>query len=163
MQEAFCPGARTVENGRTPLERLHGKKTTQQFVLFGEEVLARPISSEPLNRMNPRYKFGVWLGVETMDSAECLVVHRRMPVLQGDQIWKVSSSSPRALQSQDRGVYNFRMCRASRSKNRGYERGTPKKWRENARRREEIGNTARELSEPQKLKDMPIPPDPDPR
>ena len=25
--------------------------------------LARPISSEPLNRMNPRNKFGVWLGV----------------------------------------------------------------------------------------------------
>ena len=32
-------------------------------------MLARPISSEPLNRMNPRYKFGVWLRVRN-NSAE---------------------------------------------------------------------------------------------
>ena len=37
-----------------------------------EKVLARPMSSEPLNRMNPRYKFGVWLGVK-INSAECFV------------------------------------------------------------------------------------------
>ena len=51
---------------------LHGKKPTQEFVPFGEKVLARPITSEPLNRMNPRYKFGVWLGVRS-NSAECFV------------------------------------------------------------------------------------------
>ena len=28
-----------------------------------EKVLARPMSSEPLNRLNPRYKFGEWLEV----------------------------------------------------------------------------------------------------
>ena len=60
-------------NGRTPFEILHGKKRTAEFVPFGEKVLARPISSEPLNRMNPRYKFGVWLGVRS-NSAECFVV-----------------------------------------------------------------------------------------
>ena len=49
-------------DGRTPLERLHGKKPTQEFVPFGEKVLARTVSSEPLNIMNPRNKFGVWLG-----------------------------------------------------------------------------------------------------
>ena len=57
-------------DGRTPLERLHGKKPTQEFMPFGEKVLTRPISSEPLNRMNPRYKFGAWLGVRN-NSAEC--------------------------------------------------------------------------------------------
>ena len=35
-------------------------------------MLAKPISSEPWNRMNPRYKFGVWLGVRN-NSAECFV------------------------------------------------------------------------------------------
>ena len=59
-------------DGRTPFERLHDKKQTQETVAFGEKVLARPISSEPLNRMNPRYKFGVWLGVRS-SSAECFV------------------------------------------------------------------------------------------
>ena len=59
-------------DGRTPFERLQGKKPTQEFVPFGEKVLARPISSEPLNRMNPRYKFGVWMGVRN-NSAECYV------------------------------------------------------------------------------------------
>ena len=33
---------------------------------------AGPISSEPLNSINPRYKFGVWLGVR-INSAECFV------------------------------------------------------------------------------------------
>ena len=50
-------------DGRTPFERLYGKRPTHEFVPFGEKVLARPISSVPLNRMNRRYKFGVWLGV----------------------------------------------------------------------------------------------------
>ena len=59
-------------DGRTPSERLHGKKPTQEFVPFGEKVLARPISSEPLNRMNPRYNFGVWLRVRN-NRAECFV------------------------------------------------------------------------------------------
>ena len=40
-------------DGRAPFERLHGKKPTQEFVPFGEKVLVRPISSEPLNRMTP--------------------------------------------------------------------------------------------------------------
>ena len=58
--------------GRRPWVRLYGKKPTQEFVLFGEKVLARPISSQTLNRMNSRYKFGVWLGVRS-NSAECFV------------------------------------------------------------------------------------------
>ena len=35
-------------------------------------MLTRPISSEPWNRMNPRYKVEVWLGVRN-NSAECFV------------------------------------------------------------------------------------------
>ena len=56
-------------NGRTPFERLHGKKLMKECVPSGDKVVARPISSEPLNRMNPRCKFGVWLGVRN-NSAE---------------------------------------------------------------------------------------------
>ena len=59
-------------DGRTPFERLLGKEPTQEFVPFGEKVLAKPISSESLNRMNPRYMFGVWLGVRNT-SLECFV------------------------------------------------------------------------------------------
>ena len=59
-------------DGRTPFERLHGKKPTQEFVPLEEKVLARPISSELLNRMNPGYKVGVWLGVRN-NSAECFM------------------------------------------------------------------------------------------
>ena len=35
-------------------------------------MLARPIFSEQLNRMNPRDKLGVWLGVRN-NSAKCFV------------------------------------------------------------------------------------------
>ena len=59
-------------DGRTPFERLHGKKPTQKIVPSGEKVLVRLISSEPLNRMNARYKFGVWLRVRN-NSAERFV------------------------------------------------------------------------------------------
>ena len=38
-------------DGRTPFERLHGKKPTQEFVPFGEKVLARQVTTEPRNRM----------------------------------------------------------------------------------------------------------------
>ena len=60
-------------DGRTPSERLHGKKSQHKsFCHSGRKVQARPIASEPLNRMNPRYKLGVWLGVRN-HSAECFV------------------------------------------------------------------------------------------
>ena len=59
-------------DGRTPFERLHGKKPTQEFVPFGEKVLARQVTTEPRNRMNPRYQYGVWLGMRN-NSAECFI------------------------------------------------------------------------------------------
>ena len=43
-------------DGKTPFERLHGKKPTQEFVRFGEKVLAKQVSTDPTNRMNSRYK-----------------------------------------------------------------------------------------------------------
>ena len=47
--------------GKTPFERLHGKKPTQEFVPFGEKVLAKQVATDPMNRMNLRYKFSIWL------------------------------------------------------------------------------------------------------
>ena len=58
-------------DGKTPFERLHDKKPTQEFVPFGEKVLAKQVATDPMNRMNLRYKFGIWLGVRC-NSAECL-------------------------------------------------------------------------------------------
>ena len=49
------------------------QQPTQEFVPLGKKVVARPISSEPLNRMNPTHKFGVWMGVTKSNSAECFV------------------------------------------------------------------------------------------
>ena len=50
-------------DGRPPIERLHGKKPTQEFVPLGEKVLARQITTGPRNGMNPRYQYGVRLGM----------------------------------------------------------------------------------------------------
>ena len=58
--------------GRTPFERLHSKKPTQEFVPFGERVLARQITTDQMNRMNPRHQYGVWLGMRN-NSAECFI------------------------------------------------------------------------------------------
>ena len=58
-------------DGRTTLERWHGQRPHQAFDPFGEKVPARPTSTDPLNKMNPRYKFGKCLGARN-NSAECL-------------------------------------------------------------------------------------------
>ena len=52
-------------DGKTPFERMHCKKPTQEFVPFGENVLARHITTEPRNRMNPRYQYAIWLGMRS--------------------------------------------------------------------------------------------------
>ena len=57
---------------RTPFERLHRKKPTQEFVPFGEKVVARQITTDPRNRTNPRYQYGVWLRMRN-NSAECFI------------------------------------------------------------------------------------------
>ena len=59
-------------DGQTPFERLHGKKPTQEIVPFGKKVLGRRVTTEPMNRMNPRYQYGIWLGMRN-NSAECFI------------------------------------------------------------------------------------------
>ena len=59
-------------DGKTPFVRLYGKKPTQEFVPFGEKVLARQINTEPRNRMNPRNQYGILLGMRN-NSAECFI------------------------------------------------------------------------------------------
>ena len=39
---------------------------------FGEKVLVRQVTKEPRNRMNPRYEYGIWLGMRN-NSAECFI------------------------------------------------------------------------------------------
>ena len=63
MQDASCPDAKKGRDGETPFDRLHGKRPTQEFVPFGEKVLAKHITTDPMNRMNPRYQYGIWLGM----------------------------------------------------------------------------------------------------
>ena len=50
------------------------KKPTQEFVLSGGKVLAIPLPAEPLNRLTPRYMYGIWLGVRSSNSAECCIL-----------------------------------------------------------------------------------------
>ena len=59
-------------DGKTPFDRLHGKNTTQELVPFGEKVLARKITTDPRNWMNPRCQYRVWLGMGN-NSAECFI------------------------------------------------------------------------------------------
>ena len=59
-------------DGKTSFERLHGKKPTQEFVPFGEKVLAKQITTDPMNRMNPRYQYGIWFGLRN-NNEECFI------------------------------------------------------------------------------------------
>ena len=75
-------------DGKTPFERMHGKKPTQEFVPFGEKVLARKITTEPRNRMNPRYKYGVWLGMR-YNCEECSIGNADDGVFRAREIWRL--------------------------------------------------------------------------
>ena len=55
--------ARRVKTVGSHLKEYMARSQHKSFAPFGEK-LATPISSEPLNRMSPRYKFGMWLGSE---------------------------------------------------------------------------------------------------
>ena len=59
-------------DGKTPFEGLHGKKPTQELVPFGGKVLEKQISTDPMNRMNPRHKFGIRLGMRKDCAESCI-------------------------------------------------------------------------------------------
>ena len=66
----MCPAQVSKgRDGKTPFERLHDKKPTQEYVPFREKVPAREITTDP---MNPRYQHGIWLRMRN-NSAECLI------------------------------------------------------------------------------------------
>ena len=48
------------------------KEADAEFVPFGEKVLAKQVSTDPVDGMNPRYRFGIWLGMRN-NSAECFI------------------------------------------------------------------------------------------
>ena len=72
VEHAGCTLSRCQKgrDGKKPFVRLHGKKPTQEFVPFSEKVLAKQISTDPMNRLKPRDSFGIWLGMRNK-SAEC--------------------------------------------------------------------------------------------
>ena len=49
-------------DGKTRCETLHGEKRSQEVVPFGERVLAKQISTDPMHSMNPRYKSRISFG-----------------------------------------------------------------------------------------------------
>ena len=59
-------------DGKKPFERLHGKIADTRICSNWRKVLAKQISTDRINRTNPRYKFGIWLGMRN-NSAECFI------------------------------------------------------------------------------------------
>ena len=52
-------------DGRSAYQRLKGKSPTNQITAIGEKVLYMPVKKggERMNKLAPRFKYGVWLGV----------------------------------------------------------------------------------------------------
>ena len=74
-------------DGKRPFERLRGKRPTQEFVPFGEKVLARKVTAGPMNRMDPRYQNEMWLGMRN-NGAECFVGNTH-GVFTAREIWRL--------------------------------------------------------------------------
>ena len=83
-------------DGKTPFERLNGKKRTQEIVPFGENVLAEQVSSDPMNRINLRWRFGIWLGMR-QNSAECFICQWVYSELVKSGHWNVRADGTKKL------------------------------------------------------------------
>ena len=57
-------------DGKTAYQRLKGKRATSQVCSIGEKVLYMPVkkSGARLNKLVPRFKYGVWLGISPRTS-----------------------------------------------------------------------------------------------
>ena len=64
---------------------------TQEFVPLVDKVLAKQVSADPMNRMNPRYEFGIWLGMRN-NSAECFIGNVD-GVFRAREIWRLEPQS----------------------------------------------------------------------
>ena len=52
-------------DGRTPQERLHGKRIPQAFIPIGEKVMFQSLRQDKrMNKAEPRYEFGIWAGIK---------------------------------------------------------------------------------------------------
>ena len=51
------------KDGRTPQERLKGKKSTRPMAEFGECIWYKPLGKDRNNKMDEQWRSGVWLGV----------------------------------------------------------------------------------------------------
>ena len=51
------------KDGRTPQERLKGKKSVRPLAEFGECIWYKPLGKDNKNKMDEQWRPGVWLGV----------------------------------------------------------------------------------------------------
>ena len=61
---------RVGTDGKTAYQRLKGKKATNQVTAIGEKVLymSNKKSGSRLNKLEPKFKYGIWLGVSPATS-----------------------------------------------------------------------------------------------
>ena len=70
--DASCPGVRKVVTEGRHSRYCMEKSRHKSLSPFGEKVLGRKITTDQMNRMNPKYQYGVWLGMRN-NSAECFI------------------------------------------------------------------------------------------
>ena len=90
---------RKVATGHHHSKGCNGKKPSQEFVPFGEKVLSRHISTELMNTMSPRHKFGLWFGMRN-NGAQCFSRHadgvlraREIRRMEPQSRWRKESST----------------------------------------------------------------------
>ena len=75
VEHAGCILSRCQKSrdGKTPFERMHGEKPTQEFVPFGEKSTGKTNHHRSEEQDEPQiYQYGVWRGMRN-NSAECFI------------------------------------------------------------------------------------------
>ena len=72
MPDASCPDVEKVVTGKRHSKDCMVRKGHKNLSHLVRKVLGRQIATDPMNRMNTRYQYGMWLGMRN-NSAECFI------------------------------------------------------------------------------------------
>ena len=95
MQVASCPDVKKGRDGKTPCEKLHGKKPTQEFVQFGEKLFAKQITTDPMNRISPPVQVRdlAWTAKQQRGNADGVFRAREIRRLEPRRRWDTEAAN----------------------------------------------------------------------
>ena len=80
MQVCWCATCDIGSDGKTPMQRLHGRKDNTPILEFGEKILYMPAKPARGGKWEPRFHPGVFVGMLNSSSEAVVATEQRMAI-----------------------------------------------------------------------------------